>query len=207
MKKPIRILLADDHLVVRMGLAAIVNLEDDMDLVGEAGNGEEAVRLAKALKPDIVVMDLMMPVLCGADATAIIARELPEAKILVLTTFSDSGDVRQALAAGAVGAIVKDSSHDELIAAIRAVASGERVISPEIANAISAKEQVPQLAQRHVEILRYAAKGLSYSDISKLLDIGVDCIKAHMKTAFARLNAANRSEAVAIAIRLGIIDP
>ena len=207
MKKPIRILLADDHLVVRMGLAAIVNLEDDMDLVGEAGNGEEAVRLAKALKPDIVVMDLMMPVLCGADATAIIARELPEAKILVLTTFSDSGDVRRALAAGAVGAIVKDSSHDELIAAIRAVASGERVISPEIANAISAKEQVPQLAQRHVEILRYAAKGLSYSDISKLLDIGVDCIKAHMKTAFARLNAANRSEAVAIAIRLGIIDP
>lgn len=207
MKKPIRILLADDHLVVRMGLAAIVNLEDDMELVGEAGNGEEAVRLAKALKPDIVVMDLMMPVQCGADATAIIARELPEAKILVLTTFSDSGDVRRALAAGAVGAIVKDSSHDELIAAIRAVASGERVISPEIANAISAKEQVPQLAQRHVEILRYAAKGLSYSDISKLLDIGVDCIKAHMKTAFARLNAANRSEAVAIAIRLGIIDP
>ena len=114
--KKTRILLADDHLVVRMGLAAIINCENDLSVAGEAEDGAKAVEMAKSLKPDVVVMDLMMPRMNGADATAAIKRECPGAKVLVLTTFSDSGDMRRALDAGASGAIVKDTSYDGLIA-------------------------------------------------------------------------------------------
>ena len=200
------ILLADDHLVVRMGLAAIIRIEKDLAVVGEANDGVNAVELARTLKPDVVVMDLMMPRLGGADATDAIIRERPETKILILTTFSDSGDVRRALANGATGAIVKDSSYDELLSAIRMVAEGKKVIGPEIANAISLKEPKPSLSPRHIEVLRYAAKGLTNSDIANLLGIGIDCVKAHMKTAFSRLGASNRSEAITIAIRLNLIE-
>ena len=206
MKTKTRILLADDHLVVRMGLAAIIECGKDLAVVAEAGDGEKAVELAKSMRPDVIVMDLMMPRLGGADATAAIMRECPDAKVLVLTTFSDSDDVRRALDAGASGAIVKDASYDDLLAAIRMVASGGRTVSPEIESAISTKGQAPKLSPRQIEILRLAAKGLSYGDIARILDIGVDCVKSHMRTTFARLDAATRSEAIAIAMRLRIID-
>ena len=200
------ILLVDDHLVVRMGLSAIIGIEKDLAVVGEAGDGVKAVELAKTLKPDVVVMDLMMQRLGGADATIEILKDRPDAKVLVLTTFSDSGDVRRALDAGALGAIVKDSSHAELLSAIRMVADGQTVVSPEIVNAISLKEPKPNLSPRHIEVLQYAANGLTNSDIANVLGIGIDCVKAHMKTIFSRLGASNRSEAVALAIRHGLID-
>ena len=203
--KKTRILLADDHLVVRMGLAAIIDCEKDLSVVGEAEDGAKAVEMARTLKPDVVVMDLMMPRMNGADATAAIRSECPDAKVLVLTTFSDSGDVRRALDAGASGAIVKDTSYDGLIAAIRTAAAGRRIVSPEIEGAISAKSDAPKLSTRQIEILRLAAKGLSYGEISRLLNIGIDCVKSHMRPAFVRLDAATRSEAVATAISLGLI--
>ena len=119
MKRKIRILLADDHLVVRMGLAAIIGIEKDFELAGEAGNGREAVRLAAELDPDVIIMDLMMPQMDGVEATERIFRQNPDAKILILTTFGGSDDLKRALDAGALGAMVKDSAHAELIDAIR----------------------------------------------------------------------------------------
>ena len=205
MKRKIRILLADDHLVVRMGLAAIIGIEKDMTVVGEACDGREAVRLAAALKPDVIVMDLMMPKLGGADATEAILKANPAAKILILTTFGTSDELRRALDAGAVGALVKDSAHDQLIAAIRHAASGDLTISPEIKRQLKASEQKPELTSRQIEILTYVAKGLNNREIAKQIGIGPDCVKAHLKTAFSRLGAASRSEAVAIALRKGLL--
>ena len=205
MRQKTRILIADDHLVVRMGLAAIIDCEKDLSVAGEAEDGAKAIELAKSLNPDVVVMDLMMPQMNGADATAAIKEKCPDVKVLVLTTFSDSNDVRRALDAGASGAIVKDTSYDNLLAAIRTVAAGGNVISPEIKGAISATTDAPKLSTRQIEILRLAAKGLSYGEIARLLDIGIDCVKYHMRTAFARLGASTRSEAVATAVNLGLI--
>ena len=130
-----RILLADDHLVVRMGIASIISFEPDLEVVAEADTGEEAVALARAHKPDVVVMDLMMPKLSGADATVAILQENPAVRVLILTTFGTSEDMRRALDAGAAGGLVKSSSQAEIIAAIRAVAAGQRVLSPEIEHA------------------------------------------------------------------------
>ena len=199
------ILLADDHLIVRMGLATIIGLEKDLAVVGEARDGREAVRLASELKPDVIVMDLMMPKLDGADATAAIIGEDPGAKILILTTFSSSGRVKAALDAGAVGAIAKDTSDAELLAAIRAVAEGRRTVGRDIAHALARTEAVPELSRRQRDILQYVAKGLTTDDISKMLGIGPDCVKAHVRTACSRLGASSRSEAAAIAVAKGLI--
>ena len=205
MNRKTSLLIADDHLVVRMGLAAIIGIEKDMAVVGEACDGREAVRLAAALRPDVIVMDLMMPKLGGADATEAILKANPAAKILILTTFGTSDELRRALDAGAVGALVKDSAHDQLIAAIRHAASGDLTISPEIKRQLKASEQEPELTPRQSEILAYVAKGLNNREIAKQIGIGPDCVKAHLKTAFARLSAASRSEAVAIALRKGLL--
>ena len=206
MKRKIRILLADDHLVVRMGLAAIIGIEKDFELAGEAGNGREAVRLAAELDPDVIIMDLMMPQMDGVEATERIFRQNPDAKILILTTFGDSEDLKRALDAGALGAMVKDSAHAELIDAIRATARGERTLSPAIRSQLRSSTLLPDLTPRQLEILSYVAKGLNNREIAPLIGIGPDCVKAHLKTAFARLGATSRSEAVAIAVNSKLIE-
>ena len=200
----IRVLLADDHLVVRMGLAAIISFEKDLKLVGEASDGEEAVRKAAELRPDVIVMDLMMPLLDGASATARIRAANPGAKVLVLTTFGGSEEMKRALEAGAAGALVKGAQKKDLLSAIRRIAAGERVVSAEIARAI---EMLPsgELSERQVEVLRLAAKGFSNRDIAKMLGVGLDCIKEHLKLVFTRFNAATRTEAVAIAVARGFV--
>ena len=201
----IRILLADDHLVVRMGLAAIIGIETDLSLAGEASDGLEAVQLSDKLRPDVIIMDLMMPRLNGVVATEQILRKRPDAKILILTTFGDSKDIKRALDSGALGAMVKDSAHAELINAIRATARGERTLSPAIRNQLRSSAPKPDLTPRQLEILSYVAKGLNNREIAPLIGIGPDCVKAHLKTAFARLGAASRSEAVAIAVHAKLI--
>ena len=205
MNRKTSLLIADDHLVVRMGLAAIIGIEKDMTVVGEACDGREAVRLAAALRPDVIVMDLMMPKLGGADATEAILKANPAAKILILTTFGTSDELRRALNAGAVGALVKDSAYKQLIGAIQHTALGKRMISPEIERQLKASEQEPELTPRQIEILTYVAKGLNNREIARQIGIGPDCVKAHLKTAFSRLGAASRSEAVAIALRTGLL--
>ena len=207
MKHKIRILLADDHLVVRMGLAAIIGIEKDLELAGEAGNGQDAVRLAAELDPDVIIMDLMMPKLDGVRATERILKENPDRKILILTTFGASEDIKRALDAGAIGAMVKDSAHAKLIDAIRATARGERTLSPSIKSQLkTSTDSTPNLTPRQIEILSYVAKGLNNREIAPLIGIGPDCVKAHLKTAFARLGATSRSEAVAIAVNSKMIE-
>ncbi len=204
-KKPLRILIVDDHLVLRMGLSALISLEPGMSVVGEAEDGESALELVGKLHPDVVIMDIMMPRMNGVEATMRIAAEHPEARILLLTTFSASGEVVQALDAGACGAIVKDSSQKELIAAIKAVAEGKHVVSPEISRTIAGVSSKPHLSERHLAILGYVAKGLSNPEIGKLLGIGADCVKAHLKIIYSRLGVATRTEAVAMALRENLL--
>ena len=206
MNRKISILLADDHLVVRMGLAAIIGIEKDLVLAGEACDGLEAVRLAAELKPDVIVMDLMMPRLGGVEATERILKADPSAKIMILTTFGSSDKLRRALDAGAIGALVKDSAHAELIDAIRSVAVGKPTFSPAIERQLKAEGPEVDLTPRQIDILKYVANGLSNKEIAPLIGVGPDCVKAHLKAAFARLGATSRSEAVAIAIRLHLLE-
>ena len=205
-RKRIRVLLADDHLIVRMGLAALLGLEDDIALVGEATDGEEAVRLAAATHPDIVLMDLMMPKTNGVEATRGILRARPETKVVILTTFLDSPDVRAALEAGACGALIKNTSRTELVAAIRRTLAGEHVYSREIRTLLETTATPPHLSPRQLDILHYAGRGFSNADIATALGVGPDCVKANLKSAFIRLGAATRAEAVALALKAKLLN-
>ena len=204
-KKKIRVMLADDHLVVRMGLALMISRQPDMKLVGEAENGEAAISLANALHPDVIIMDLQMPIMDGATATGRIRADDPSAKILILTTFGTSDDLRRALDVGATGALVKDSAQTELVSAIRECAAGREAISPTIVRQLKCETPKIDLSPRQLEMLNYVAKGFNNAEIASMAGIGRDCVKAHLSAAFTRLNAASRSEAVAIAIRLGLL--
>lgn len=205
MNRLIKILVVDDHQIVRMGLSAIIAAEDDMHLVGEASDGSEAVSLAQKLSPDVVLMDLMMPQKNGAVAAAEILSANPGIRILVLTTFGESDEVRRAMDAGATGALIKDTPRGELVAAIRDVAAGRQVISPEIAHVLQARSGVPQLSSRQLEVLSYVAAGLTSKEISAKMGITHDSVNGHIRAIFAHLNASSRTEAVATALRLKLL--
>ena len=205
MKPKTRILLVDDHLVVRMGLALMISRQSDMELAGEAENGEEAVRLARELRPDIVIMDLQMPVMDGATATQKIRAENAAAKILILTTFGATADAARALDAGALGAISKDSAQDRLLEAIRATAAGKSVIDDDIRASADTFRTVPKLSARQIEILNYASRGLENAEIARLLGISTDGVKKHLKLIYAALGVASRAEASSLALRLELI--
>ena len=196
-KDKLRILLADDHMVVRMGLSALIDKQSDMIVVGEATDGREAVRLAEKLKPDVTIMDILMPGMNGAEASAEILRHDPEAKILVLTTFGSSPDVRRALDSGARGALTKDALQQELLDAVRRIAAGERVVDREIKASLAAE---PTLSARQIEVLELVAKGFDNKEVAKLLGLSVDGVKKHLKIIFAALGAASRTEAVSLAM-------
>lgn len=201
MSNKIKILIADDHQIVRMGLTTIFAKEEDLEVVGEARNGIEAVRFARELNPDIILMDLLMPKKSGADATAEILTATPSAKVLILTTFGESDEVKRALDAGASGALIKDTPHTKLVAAIRAVAKGKRIISPEIQQNLSNQSAAPELSARQLEILKFIAEGLTTKAISDRLEIGPDGVNAHLRAIFSKLGASSRTEAVATALR------
>lgn len=203
--KKIKVLLADDHLVVRMGLAAIISLEKDMTVVAEAEDGLAAVRLAAEKRPDVIVMDLMMPKLDGANATAEILKANPDAKVVILTTFGGSVDVKRALDAGASSALVKATSQTDLIDAIRRTAAGEAVICSEIANTLEEDADSVALSERQLEILGYVAKGLNNREIAELLHVSRDSIKAHLKIIFVKLGVTSRSEATAFAVNRNMV--
>ena len=203
--RKIKVMLADDHLVVRMGLAAIISIERDMEVVGEAADGAEAVKLAAELHPDVVIIDIMMPKLDGVAATAEIRKRNPDTQILILTTFGTSDDLRRALEVGATGALVKDSAQTELVSAIRECAAGRKILSPAVVRQLQSEMPKIELSPRQLEMLNYVAKGFNNAEIANMVGIGRDCVKAHLSAAFTRLNASSRSEAVAIAIRLGLL--
>ena len=198
--KQTSILLVDDHDVVRRGLAAIIGITKGLVVCGEAENGEEAARLAMRLKPDVVVMDLMMPGMSGAEATAAVLKASPESKVLILTTFGTAAEIADALAAGATGAITKNLSSAELTAALRDTAAGVRRLSPEIEESLSAADSGPNLTPRQREVLDSITRGLSNDEIAALLGISKARVKQHLNEVYEKLGAANRAEAVAIAM-------
>lgn len=199
--KKTSVLLVDDHSVVRMGLAAIINIEKDLKVCGEAESGAEAVKLAREMRPDVVVMDFMMPGMDGAEATAAVLRASPESKVLVLTTYGTSVDIARALKCGATGAVTKNLSNEELADAIRATARGERMLSAEIESSLSEAESDNGLTARQREVLDSITRGLSNDDIAGMLGISKVRVKQHLAALYQKLGAANRAEAVAIALR------
>jgi len=199
--KKTRILLADDHMLMRMGLSTLIACEEDMTIVGEAKNGRLAVELAHALKPDLIIMDLMMPELSGAEATKLIHATHPEIKIMVLTSYATSKEMSDAITNGADGALMKDTAADGLISSIRAIMAGERVIPERLLRLAEEDNSLTELSDRHLEILTSVAQGLSNSDIATQFGLSEITIKKHLSTIFKRLGVSNRSEAVALALR------
>ena len=201
MSDKIKILIVDDHAIVRDGLSAILKFQKDMTVVGEAEDGPSAVRKARELAPDVVILDLMMPDMDGAEATPEIMKAHPGAKILLLTSYGTSTELSRALGNGAVGAITKTLPKEELFSAIRKVAAGTRVISPEIEQAISEDSTMPELSPRHLEILHSLTRGLTNEDIARQLGLSTAGVKFHLLTIFRKLNVSNRAEAVGLALR------
>ena len=201
MNNTIKILIADDHAIVRMGLASLLSTQVGFKVIGDAEDGEMAIQKAVELKPDVIIMDIMMPNMDGIAATAEIHKILPEAKIIILTTFGTSDGIASALNAGAIGALLKNAPNTELIAAIRTVVNGEKSISEEIQRFMEEDPPAKALTDRQKEILEGLTRGLTNKDIAKSLHIREDRVKEHVNTIFAKLGAANRTEAVAIAMR------
>lgn len=201
MKQPIRILLADDHAIVRTGLSFLLGEKDGFIVVGEASDGKEAVAKAVELKPDVVVMDLMMPVVDGATATSHIHDQLPETKVLILTSFGMANDLAKALVNGAAGALLKNSANSELVDAIRAVMEGRRAVSPDIELILANEPPIPDLSARQMQILDSIARGLSNEQIAAQYDLSLGSVKTHIEKLLAKIGAANRAEAASIAIR------
>ena len=197
----IKVLIADDHAIVRMGLAALISAESDIEVVGEAKNGIEAVRESLRLAPDVVIMDIMMPKKDGVTATQEIHEKLPTAKVLILTSVSASDSITRAIAAGAAGAILKNAENQSVIDAIREIVAGKQVIAREVRRLIRKDPPAPELSPRQQEILTSLTRGLTNDDIAKQLGISVPSVKTHLAALFAKLGVANRSEAVAIALR------
>lgn len=201
----IRIVIADDHFLVRMGLVALLNTETDMEVIGEAGNGKEVVEIFEKLKPDLALIDLRMPEKDGIQATAEIKRNFPNARILILTNYNGDDDIHRALRAGAQGYVLKSSTRESLIPALRSVAGGRQWIPKDVANRLAFRRTFEELTRREVQVLDELTRGLSNKQIADVLGISKHTIKDHLCQILAKLRAADRTEAVTTAIRRGII--
>ncbi len=207
----IRILIADDHPLVRRGLRTLIATEPGMDLVGEAQDGAEAVSMARALGPDVVLIDMVMPRKTGLEAIEEIVREHPEVRILVLTSFGDDDKVFPAIRAGALGYLLKDSSHQELLKAIRDVYRGESSLHPSIARKLIRELGQPTdlpraeepLTEREVDVLRLVARGFSNREVAEELVISERTVAAHVRSILGKLHLANRTQAALYALREG----
>ena len=201
MTEKIKVLIVDDHAILRLGLASLLASKCEIEVVGDASDGPSGIRKALKLKPDVVIMDLMMPGMDGIEATKELLAKAPESKILILTTFGTSNGINNALEAGAMGAVMKNCDFSELADAIRAVASGKRYVAADVERILVADPPVAALSPRQTEILQSIVRGLSNPDIAKQLGISVDMVKEHVESLFQKIGAANRTEAVAIAFR------
>jgi len=202
---PIRVLIADDHPLVRRGLAAIINMEEDAAVVGEAGDGEEAVMLWRRLRPDVTLMDLRMPKLDGVQAIKRIRAEDPAAGIIVVTTFDHDEDIYAGLRAGAKAYVLKDVQPEELFGCIRAVHAGQAYLQPKVAAKLAQRVQEEPLTEREEQILQLLAEGRSNRAIGQALFITESTVKSHMKSLFIKLDVTSRAEAIALAARRGLV--
>jgi DNA-binding NarL/FixJ family response regulator len=203
--QPIRVLCVDDHPLVRKGIASILANEDDMTLVGEAGNGREAEERFRQHRPDGTLMDIRMPECDGIAAVKAIRGEFPDAKIIALTSFDGDQDIYRALEAGVRGYLLKETVHTEVLNAIRLVHSGRRLMSQEVAQRLSEYFPEAVLTQREIEVLTLVAQGLANKEIGSRLGTASGTIKMHVQNILAKLDAADRTEAVTTALRRGII--
>ena len=201
----IRILIAEDHLIARAGLGAIVNAQPDMSVIAEAENGEQALMLYARHRPDVALMDMRMPVMNGLDAITAIRADFPRARIVALSTFGGDEDIRRALLAGAQAYLTKDVLHDDLIGAIRAVHAGEQYLPASVRATLDAESPRPDLSARELEVLRLIVQGLSNKEIAYELCIAEDTAKNHVKSILKKLGADDRTRAATKAIQRGII--
>ena len=201
MKAKLRILIADDHAIVRMGLSALIDSQPDMECVGEAIDGNDALSKARAVRPDVVIMDIMMPELDGIGATRALSALSPAPKVLILTTSTSSEDLAHALKAGAAGTIMKSEANANLLQAIRTIAEGDEYLSPEVADILAKEPPITDLTDRQLRILESMARGLTNKDIAAQLNCSPESVKDRINSICTKLGAANRTEAVAIALR------
>lgn len=205
----IRILLADDHSIMRVGLSSLLSREKDMIVVGEAENGEEAVSLSREIKPDVVVMDLMMPVLSGSEATRLItagdSAENKKPRVLIFTSYGTSADLARAVINGATGVLLKNAPMQDLPQSVRMVFAGEKVLSDEIQALIAEEKTLPGLTDRQLTLLELAARGFTNQEIADHLNISLIAVKKQFSDIFSRLNVSNRSEAIGFALQRHLI--
>ena len=203
--KAIRILVVDDHFMVRMGLSASLNVEPDMEVVAEADNGEAAVEAFRKYRPNLVMMDLRLPKMSGTDCTAAILREFPDAHILMLSTHSGEEEIYRAMRAGARGYVLKSVLREELLRAIREVSEGRRYLDPVVAPLLAERLSHRSLTSREVEVLQMVAKGLGNKEIGTALNIAEVTVKLHVSHVLEKLNVKDRTQASTVALQRGII--
>jgi DNA-binding NarL/FixJ family response regulator len=204
MSAPIRILVAEDHLVARVGVSTIVNMQPDMTVVAEASNGQQAVEQYRKHHPDIALLDMRMPGMTGVEAAAAIRAEFPQARMIALTTYGGDEDIRRALAAGVQAYLTKDVLHDELLKAIRAVHAGQTYLSSTAA-AVAAQMPRPDLSAREVQVLELIVRGLANKQIAYSLNIAEHTVKNHVKNILSKLGVQDRTQAATAAIQRGIV--
>jgi two-component system NarL family response regulator len=205
MSDKIRILVAEDHLVARVGVSTIVNMQPDMTVVAEASNGQQAVELFRKHRPDVTLLDLRMPGMGGVEAAAAIRAEFPTARMIALTTYGGDEDIRRALAAGVLAYLTKDVLHDELLKAIRAVNEGHTYLPAVVAAALAAQLPRPDLSAREVQVLGLIVQGLPNKQIAYTLNIAEHTVKNHVKNILSKLGVQDRTQAATAAIQRGII--
>lgn len=203
--KPIRILVVDDHFMVRMGLSASLNIENDMEVIAEANNGEEAILLYREHRPELVIMDGRLPGMNGGQTTYTILNEFPQAKILMLSTHSGEEEIHRALQAGARGYVLKSAPRQELLSAIRAVYAGKLHVDPVVAQSLAERVTHQPLTAREFEVLEMLAKGLSNKEIGAQLRVAEVTVKQHVSHLFQKLNVSDRTQAVTVALQRGIV--
>ena len=201
----VRILVVDDHYIVRMGLIALINTEPDLEIVGETDDGDQAIALFEKLKPDLVLMDLRMPHRSGPEATRLIRQMAPAARVLMLSAFDGDADIHTALESGAQGYVLKSATGEDLIPAIRAVAAGRRWIPQEVAARLRSRNAYEELTAREIDVLHQLARGLANKEIADALKISEYTTKDHLKSILAKLRVADRTQAVTAALQRGII--
>ncbi|HEU5029978.1 MAG TPA: response regulator transcription factor [Spirillospora sp.] len=205
---PVRVILVDDHTVMRAGVAALLAGEPGIEIVGEAGDGREAVGLAERLRPDVALVDLRMPVLDGVSATTEILARRTGTRVLILTTYDTDEEIERAVEAGAVGYLLKDATREQLADAVRAAARGETVLAPRVAQRLVARMRQPApvtLTAREAEVLNAVADGLSNAEIGRRLVIAEATVKTHLLRVFAKLDVSDRTHAVVVALERGLI--